>query len=151
MIDDHTLRVTATEAHWKLFWIAGGLVAFPQHVWANVDFNTINFDFPVVDGPYALDEVKTNRSIRLKRRGDWWGRVEKYNEHKFNFDYLVFKSMEDRTKALEFLKTGGFDQYAIYTSKIWAEDTQLSRRCKRTGWSGRRFSTVTRKDSRDSQ
>jgi microcin C transport system substrate-binding protein len=122
VIDDHTLRVTATEAHWKNFWVAGGLVAFPRQVWAKVDFNTINFDFPVVDGPYGLDEVKTNRSIRLKRRGDWWGRVKKYNEHKFNFDYLVFKSMEDRAKALEFLKTGGFDQYAVYTAKIWAKD-----------------------------
>jgi len=123
VIDDHTLRVTATESHWKLFWIAGGLFAFPRQAWSNVDFNTVNFEFPVVDGPYALDEVKTNRSIRLKRRGDWWGRIKKYNEHKFNFDYLVFKSMEDRTKALEFLKTGGFDQYAIYTAKIWAQDT----------------------------
>ena len=125
VLDDYTLRITAKEPHWKLFWIAGGLVAFPRQVWANVDFNTVNFEFPVVDGPYALDEVKTNRSIRLKRRGDWWGRVKKYNEHKFNFDYLVFKSMEDRTKALEFLKTGGFDQYAVYTAKIWAQDTPV--------------------------
>lgn len=125
VIDDHTLRVTAAEPHWKLFWIAGGLVAFPRQVWTGVDFNNINFDFPVVDGPYSLDEVKTNRSIRLKRRGDWWGRVKKYNEHKYNFDYLVFKSTADRTKALEFLKTGGFDQYAIYTAKIWAQDTNF--------------------------
>ena len=33
--------------------------------------------------------------------------------------------MEDRTKALEFLKTGGFDQYAVYTAKIWALDTNF--------------------------
>ena len=123
ILDDHTLRVTAKEAHWKNFWVAGGLCAFPRQAWANVDFNTVNFSFPVVDGPYALDEVKTNRSIRLKRRGDWWGRIEKYNAHKYNFDYLVFKSMEDRAKALEFLKTGGFDEYSIYTAKIWAQDT----------------------------
>jgi len=125
VIDDHTLRVTAKEVHWKSFWIAGGLFAFPRQAWTNVDFNSVNFEFPVVSGPYALDEVKTNRSIRLKRRGDWWGRVKKYNEHKFNFDYLVFKSMEDRTKALETLKTGDFDQYAVYTAKIWAEQTNF--------------------------
>jgi len=125
VIDDHTLKVTAKEKHWKSFWIAGGLVAFPRQVWANVDFNTINFEFPVVSGPYALppDGVKTNRYIKLQRRGDWWGRVKKYNEHKFNFDYLVFKSMEDRVKALDTLKTGEFDQYAVYTAKIWAEQT----------------------------
>ena len=125
VLDAHTLRITAKEAHWKNFWVAGSMCAFPRQTWTNVDFNTINFDFPVVDGPYALDEVKTNRSIRLKRRGDWWGRVQKYNQHKYNFDYLVFKSMEDRTKALEFLKTGGFDEYFIYTAKIWAQDTNF--------------------------
>jgi microcin C transport system substrate-binding protein len=125
VIDDHTVRIKANGVHWKNFWIAGGLFAFPKHAWANIDFNQANFDFPVVSGPYALDEVKTNRSIRLKRRADWWGRVRKYNQYKFNFDYLVFKSMDDQTKALEFLKTGGFDQYAIYSSKIWVQDTNF--------------------------
>jgi microcin C transport system substrate-binding protein len=122
VIDDHTLKITANEAHWKLFWTAGSMYAFPRQVWAGKDFNTVNFEFPVVDGPYALDEIKTNRSIRLKRRGDWWGRIQKYEQGKYNFDYLIFKSMEDRTKALEFLKTGGFDEYSIYTAKIWAQD-----------------------------
>ena len=127
VVDDHTLRVTTKEVHWKSFWIAGGLVAFPRQAWANTDFNTVNFEFPVVSGPYALapGDVKTNRSIRLKRRGDWWGRVKKYNQHKYNFDYLVFKSMEDRTKALETLKTGDFDQYGVYTAKIWAQETNF--------------------------
>ena len=127
VVDDHTFKITATEAHWKNFWAAGGLMAFPRQVWADKDFNTINFDFPVVSGPYSLapDDVKTNRSIRLTRRGDWWGRVKKYNQHKYNFDYLVFKAMEDRTKALETLKKGDFDQYAIYTAKIWATETDF--------------------------
>jgi microcin C transport system substrate-binding protein len=123
VIDDHTLSITANQVHWKLFWIAAGLYALPRQAWADKDFNTINFDFPVVDGPYMLDKVDMSQSIRLKRRGDWWGRAQKYNQHKFNFDYIVFKAMEDRTKALEYLKTGGFDQYAVYTAKIWAEDT----------------------------
>ncbi|MGA3172112.1 MAG: extracellular solute-binding protein [Chthoniobacteraceae bacterium] len=123
-VDDHTVRVTAKGVHWKNFWIAGGLFAFPRQAWANKDFNTINFEFPVVNGPYSLYKVETNRSIILQRRSDWWGRAQKYNQYKFNFDYLVFKSMEDRIKALEFLKTGGFDQYAVYTSLIWAKQTQ---------------------------
>jgi len=51
VIDDHTLRVTAKEVHWKSFWIAGGLFAFPRQAWTNVDFNSVNFEFPVVSGP----------------------------------------------------------------------------------------------------
>lgn len=126
IVDAKTVRLTAQEPHWKNFWTAGGLVAFPKHAWANVDFNKQNFEFPIVSGPYALDEVKTNRSIRLKRRGDWWGRIKQYDQHKFNFDFLVFKSMEDRTKALEVLKKGDFDTYPIYTAKIWAEQTNFA-------------------------
>ena len=102
----------------------------------------INFDFPVVSGPYALDwRVKTNRSISLKRRGDWWGRIKKYNQHKFNFDYLVFKSIEDRTKALEVLKKGRFRCVShLHGADLGAAD-RIFRRCRRTGWCGRIFTT----------
>jgi microcin C transport system substrate-binding protein len=89
------------------------------------DFNAINFDFPVVSGPYAIGDIKTNRSISLKRRADWWGRVRKFNIGKYNFDYITYKSMADRNKALESLKRGDFDAYAIYTAKIWAEQTDF--------------------------
>lgn len=123
VLDEHTVRITANEPHWKNFWAAGAFVAFPKHVWKDVDFNQQNFSFPAVTGPYALDEVKMDRSVKLKRRGDWWGRARKYNLNKYNFDYIVFKAMEDRTKALEVLKKGEFDEYAIYTAKLWAVDT----------------------------
>src|SRR5690606_8191052 len=113
------------ENHWKNFWAAAGFFALPKHVWKDADFNKINFEFPVVSGPYELGEVKTNRSIQMKRRSDWWGRVLRYNVGKYNFDYLVFKSMEDRNKALEVLKKGEFDMYPIYTAQIWAEKTHF--------------------------
>jgi microcin C transport system substrate-binding protein len=125
VVDPHTLRITATEPHWANFWTAAGLVAFPKHVWKDVDFNKQNFEFPVVSGPYALEEVKTNRSISLQRRGDWWGRSKQYNVGKFNFDHLLFISMEDRNKMLEVFKKGEIDAYPIYTAQIWAEKTNF--------------------------
>ncbi|MEM9445817.1 MAG: extracellular solute-binding protein [Verrucomicrobiota bacterium] len=125
ILDKKTLRVRANEVHWRNFWTAGGLTAFPKHAWKDLDFNSIHFEFPVVSGPYQIHEVKTNRSISLKRRGDWWGRTLKFNQHKYNFDYLVFKSLEDRTKALEVLKKGDFDLYPIYTARIWERQTNF--------------------------
>jgi len=125
VLDDHTVRITANKPHWANFWVAGGMVAFPKHAWEGRDFNTINFDFPVVDGPYALDKAETNHLIRLKRRGDWWGRVQRYNEHKFNFDYLVFKATSDQVKALEMLKKEDFDAYSIYTARIWSQQSDF--------------------------
>ena len=70
----------------------------------------------MVSGPYTLEEVKMDRSIKLVRRGDWWGRVRKYNLNKYNFDHVYFKSMEDRTQALELFKKGEFDCYTGFYS-----------------------------------
>lgn len=125
VIDDKTVRITASQAHWMNFWTAGGFFALPKHVWEKLDFNEINFDFPVVSGPYRIYQVQTNRSVIMQRRGDWWGRNLKANQHKYNFDYLVFRAEEDRTKALEMLKRGDFDLYPIYTARIWAQQTDF--------------------------
>lgn len=125
VIDEHTIRITAQQPHWANFWTAGGMAAFPKHAWKDVDFNKQNFAFPVVSGPYKLGEVKTNRSVQLVRRGDWWGRAKRYNIGKYNFDYLVFKAMEDRDKVLELLKAGEIDLFPIYTAQIWIQKTNF--------------------------
>jgi len=132
IVDDKTVRITAQEPHWKNFWTAAGFFAFPKHAWKDLNFNEMSFEFPVVSGPYAVGEVKTNRSIELRRRTDWWGLVKRYNANKYNFDRLYFKAMGDRSKALEVLKKEEFDAYAIYTAKIWAQDTRFSQ--VENGW-----------------
>ncbi len=126
IIDSKTLKIRANESHWSNFWEAASMVAFPKHLWKDQDFNSINFDFEVVSGPYRIYDIKTNRLISLQRRGDWWGRSLAINQHKYNFDYLIFRSMEDRVKALESLKRGDFDLYPIYTSRIWAQQTAFT-------------------------
>ena len=125
IIDEQTLKITAKEFHWKNFWEAGGLIAFPAHAWEGKDFNQINWEFPVVSGPYELSELKKERSLTLKRRTDWWGDALTYNKGKYNFSKLRYRFMQDRTKALEALKKGTFDIYPIYTSSIWAKQTDF--------------------------
>ncbi|HEX2612688.1 MAG TPA: extracellular solute-binding protein [Fibrobacteria bacterium] len=125
--DSLTLVVKAKEKHWMNFWEAAGLTAFPEHAWKGKNFNDLQFDFPVVSGPYAMDEVKRERYISLKRRSDWWGRAKRYNLHKYNFARVKYRFMEDRNKALEAFKKGpdegGFDAYPVYTAALWAEKT----------------------------
>jgi microcin C transport system substrate-binding protein len=125
IVDAQTVRITAQEPHWKNFWAAAGFAAFPKHVWKDVDFNKQNFEFPVVSGPYMLGEIKMNRSIELKRRGDWWGRAKQYNVGKFNFDHILYRSIEDRDKVLEVFKKGEIDVYPIYTASMWALKTDF--------------------------
>jgi microcin C transport system substrate-binding protein len=132
VVDERTLKVTANEVHWNNFWEAAGLIAFPKHAWEKLDFKKINFEFPVVSGPYELSEVKKDRSATLKRRPNWWGLNKQYNQFKFNFDYIRYRFMEDRIKALEAFKKGDFDLYPVYTASIWAKMTEFDQVKK--GW-----------------
>lgn len=122
--DDHTLVVRAKEPHWLNFWEAAGWTALPAHALEGKDFNRVD-SFPVVSGPYEILENKVNRYVLLRRRADWWGRALPFNEGKFNFDYIRYRFMEDRDKALDVFKKGMLDAYAIYTAKIWATQTDF--------------------------
>jgi len=131
-VDEKTVQIKANTKHWNNFYQAGNMVAFPSHLWKGKDFNKINFDFPVVSGPYAIGGVKKGRSISLTRRHDWWGRTNQYNAGKYNFAKIVYRSMTDRNKALEAFKKGIFDAYPIYTSSIWMKKTEFEQVQK--GW-----------------
>lgn len=124
VIDDKTVRIRAKERYWKAFWDAGDFVAFPKHVWDGKDFNEVNFEFPVVSGPYRIRDLRRNRFVLLERRPDWWGRSLKYNQGKFNFDYIRYRFLEDRNAALEAFTKGDYDSYPVYTASIWAAQTK---------------------------
>ncbi|MGL1902064.1 MAG: extracellular solute-binding protein [Fibrobacterales bacterium] len=119
VLSEKVVKVTAKEVHWNNFWDAAGLTAFPKHIWEGKNFNKLNFDFPVVSGPYAIKEIKKNRFLTLKRRDYWWGRVKQFNLNKFNFSELKYRFIADQLKTLEMLKKGEIDVYPVYTSKIW--------------------------------
>ncbi|MDR3002417.1 MAG: extracellular solute-binding protein [Fibromonadaceae bacterium] len=125
VIDSLNFTVKAKDTHWANFWSAAGMLAFPKHIWENTDFNTIRFEYPVVSGPYEIKQMRVDRSLELTRRVDWWGRQKNYNAGKYNFDKITYRFMEDRNKALEALKKGVFDAYPIYTSSIWAQQTNF--------------------------
>lgn len=135
-VDSLTVRMTAKEVHWGNFWEAAGMTPLPRHAWQGKDFNTLHWDLPVVSGPYKLQEVKKDRSISLQRRDDWWGKAKRYNQGKYNFDYLKWRFMEDPIKVLEAFKKGEFDAFAVNTASIWAEKTQFDQVKK--GWVSRR-------------
>lgn len=132
VVDEKTVRIHAHTRHWSNFWTAGSMTAFPKHVWSGVDFNKQNFDFPVVSGPYRIKEVERNRFVSLERRGDWWGRSKKYNQGKYNFEFVKYRFIEDQVTVLEALKKGEFDVYPVYTSALWMKQTDFD--AVRNGW-----------------
>lgn len=125
IVDSLTFTIAAKEPHWRNFWDAASITPLPKHVWEGKDFNALHFDFPVVNGPYRIGEVKKDRSLTMQRRGDWWGWSKRYNQHKFNFETIRYRFMDDAIKIMEAFKKGDFDVYPVYTASVWAEKTRI--------------------------
>ena len=127
VINSHTLQINAKEIKWDNFWTVGGFMAFPKHIWGKkeVNFNDIDFSFPVTSGPYSLLRVKENSSITFLRKKNWWGRYLRQFKGIYNFDQIQYKFINDRNKQMEILKKGEVDFLPIYTSSIWIEQTDF--------------------------
>ena len=91
VIDDRTIRFTAREVHWKNLLALGSFHVLPAHVFKDQDFNKINFEFPVVAGPYTVETMREGRALTLKRREGWWQRQLPGAAGIANFERLKFR------------------------------------------------------------
>ena len=123
VIDSQTIRFHAREAHWSNLLVLGDLMILPKKAFENKDFNKINFEFPVVSGPYRIGEINEGIYLTLKRRDNWWGRQLKSTKGTINFNTIKFKFFDERENAFEAFKKGQVDLFPIYTSRIWVNET----------------------------
>ncbi len=121
--DERTIRFTAREVHWQNLDALASFAVLPRHAFEKLDFNKINFEFPVVSGPYRLGAVKEGRLAVLERRGDWWNRAAQRVRGIGNFQALKFKFYAERDNAFEAFKKGEVDLYPVYTAHLWATQT----------------------------
>lgn len=124
VLDDRTIRFTASETHWRNLLALGGFEVLPQHAYSNADFNKINFDFPVVSGPYRLGTLRENVELRLERRPDWWQRGRPSSAGAVNFQTLVFRFFAEQENAFEAFQKGELDVFPVYMSRIWRNEAQ---------------------------
>lgn len=127
IIDDHTIRFTAKEVHWGNLLYAGGFSILPKHAFEDVDFNRLNFEFPVVSGPYQLGRVTEGSRLQMERREDWWAGDQERMQGLLNFDTIEMRFFGDRDLAFDVFRRGEFDLFAVYTAHIWANQTSGER------------------------
>jgi len=118
-----TIRFQAKQGHWRNLLALGSFEIMPKHAFETQDFNRLDLDHPVVSGPYVLSSVKEQIEIRLSRRWDWWAGQRACTRNTMNFDTLVFRYYSDNENAFEAFKKGQVDVYAVYTSRLWANET----------------------------
>ena len=123
VLDEATIRFVAKEEHWENFLTLVGLQVLPQHAFADRDFNRLNFDFPVVSGPYRLGPLRAGLEATLERRPDWWAADLPRFRKIANFDVLRFRFFEERDNAFEAFLKGELDLFPVYTAHVWANQT----------------------------
>ena len=123
ILGPRTVRFRAKESHWRNLLAVGAFEIMPKHAFEGQDFNRLDLDRPVVSGPYVLSGVKEQIEIRLSRRWDWWAGKRASARNTMNFDTLVFRYFTDNENAFEAFKKGQVDVFAIYTARIWANET----------------------------
>ena len=119
IIDERTVKFTAQSVHWVNLVSLSGLQILPKHAYQDKDFSKLDFRDPVVSGPYVVDRIKESVETRMKRRVDWWAADRISNRNTHNFDYIIFKYFVDQENAMEALKKGYVDVYAVYTARLW--------------------------------
>jgi len=124
VLESNTVRFTTSEVHWRNLGAAGGFSILPKHVFADADFNKINFEFPVVSGPYRLGELRESIFARLERRPEWWAGTRARYRHTANFKTVTFRFFAERENAFEAFKKGQIDIFPVYTSRIWVNETR---------------------------
>jgi microcin C transport system substrate-binding protein len=123
ILGPRTVRFRARESHWRNLSALGLFEIMPRHAFEGQDFNRLDLDRPVVSGPYVLSDVKEQIEIRLARRRDWWAGDKPSMRHTMNFDTVVFRYFSSNENAFEAFKKGLVDVYAVYTARIWANET----------------------------
>ena len=123
VIDKYTIRFKAKNVHWKNLGAAGGFNILCEKAYKGIDFNKLNFSFPVVSGPYKIGEIKEGIYLTLERRDNWWNIKSPGAQGTGNFQTIKFKFYAERENAFEAFKKGLIDLYPVYTSRIWINDT----------------------------
>jgi microcin C transport system substrate-binding protein len=123
-LDGKTVRFQAREIHWRNLLNAGSFHILPKHAFEKIPFNEINFDFPVVSGPYAFGTLKEGVSLELVRRQNWWKEPQVRMRGVYNFDTILYRFYAERGNAFDAFKKDQFDLYAVHTSRLWVKETQ---------------------------
>jgi microcin C transport system substrate-binding protein len=127
VVDERCVRFTTREVHWRNLGAVGGFQILPRHVFGTGDFNRLNFEFPVVSGPYRLAAVREGIHATLERRPDAWSRSLAAMRGVGNFQTLKFKFFAEQENAFEAFKKGEIDLFAVYMARLWVNETQGDR------------------------
>jgi microcin C transport system substrate-binding protein len=127
VLDDATIRFTAREAHFNNLSGAGAFHILPRHAFAGKDFNRINFEFPVVGGPYRLQEHQEHQHVILERNAQYWGRASPASRGLHNFDRIKYRFFVEDENAFDAFQKGEMDLMMVSMADRWVRQMKGER------------------------
>ena len=126
VLDTHTVRLHAKTARFSNLSTLCNYFAVTSHKYylaKGTDFNKSFSNKIFGSGPYLLHKAKKGKTVTLVRNKKYWGTHLPQNIGRYNFDKLVFRTVEDATIRFELFKKGKIDMFAFSDAKRWKMDT----------------------------
>ena len=125
----YIVRVKTLKPNWRNFlYFSNGMEILPAHILKTLDgasfVRDYNYKMVPGSGPYAVSEqdVDKGKTIRIRRRNDYWADKQRRNIGANNFDEIRVVVVRDRTLEFEMFKKGDLDFYYVNRAQMWAED-----------------------------
>lgn len=119
--DDYTIAVKSTKALPDLH-IRIGISPTPQHFYGVLDDTFVQqYNWKIVPntGAYQISDFDKGKSVRFKRKKDWWAKDKRYFKNRFNVDYVVFDVIRDFNLQWKHFRRGELDTFSLTFPKYW--------------------------------
>jgi microcin C transport system substrate-binding protein len=124
--DDHTLAVVGTkpkpDLHMQL-----NINPTPRHFFGKLDKGFVrkfNWKIRPNTGPYQISDFKKGKSIKLKRKRDWWAKDLRYFKNRFNVNTVIYTVVRDFNLQWEYFKKARIDVFPINFPDFWHVKTK---------------------------
>ena len=124
--DDHTLAVVHTKTKPDLH-LHLNMNPTPQHFFGKLDKDFVrkyNWKIRPNTGPYQISDFKKGKSIKLKRKRDWWAKDLRYFKNRFNVNTVIYSVVRDFNLQWEYFKKAKIDVFPINFPDFWHVKTK---------------------------
>ena len=117
-----------TESWQNLLFFAQGLFIYPAHVLKDLPAKTYveTYQYKMLPGtgPYMISpgDVDKGKSIKIRRRKDYWAINQRRNVGTSNFDEIQEIVVRDRGLEFEMFKKGDLDKYVVNRASMWVQE-----------------------------
>jgi len=124
----YIVRIRSREPGWTALYYLSGLPVYPAHVLKGLDgaryLREYNDKMLPGTGAYtiATADLDKGRSVRIRRRTDYWAEKHRRNIGTGNFDEIREIVVRDPNLEFEMVKRGDLDYYAVRRAQMWVEE-----------------------------